>query len=107
GLARARIIDPGFESLLRAAGAQYVYVVDVNTLEGRHWENDGSIEDVATGSAAGPVASLLVRNGLASAADTIVIHQGSSLGRPSALYVRVHGGAESNEKVEVAGPVSL
>ncbi len=103
GLARARIVDPAFESLLVDAGAQYAYVVDVRTREGRHWENDGSIEDVATGSAAGPVGAWLVRNRLAEPTERIVLRQGRFLDRPSALFVQVHGGPEEIERVEVTG----
>jgi len=107
GLERARISDPSFESLLAEAGAQYAYVVDVRRREGRHWENDGSIEDVATGSAAGPVGSWLVRNRLAEPNERIVLRQGRFLDRPSALFVEVHGGPEEIERVDVAGPVAL
>lgn len=101
GLDRARIADPGFEALLARLGAQFAYVVDVRAREGRHWENDGSIEDVATGSAAGPVGAYLVRNGLAARGEPIELRQGRFLGRPSTILVTV------TERVEVAGPVAM
>jgi PhzF family phenazine biosynthesis protein len=107
GLERARIVDRAFESLLVDAGAQYAYVVDVQKREGRHWENDGSIEDVATGSAAGPVGSWLVRNRLAEPTERIVLRQGRFLNRPSALFIQVHGDPEDIERVDVAGPVAM
>jgi PhzF family phenazine biosynthesis protein len=107
GLERARIVDRAFESLLIDAGAQYAYVVDVRKREGRHWENDGSMEDVATGSAAGPVGSWLVRNRLAEPTERIVLRQGRFVDRPSALFIQVHGGPEDIERVDVAGPVAM
>lgn len=107
GLESVRIVDPAFESLLVAAGAQYAYVVDVQTREGRHWENDGSIEDVATGSAAGPVGAWLVRNRLAEPTERIVLRQGRFVDRPSALYIEVHGGPDEIERVDVSGPVAM
>jgi PhzF family phenazine biosynthesis protein len=50
----ARIIKPEFEKQLARFGAKFVYVFDVNRKEGRTWDNDGRVEDIATGSAAGP-----------------------------------------------------
>ena len=55
GIDRARIRHPDFEGLLDASGAKFVYVLDPDRPEGRTWDNAGRIEDVATGSAAGPV----------------------------------------------------
>lgn len=101
GLERARIADPAFEALLARFGAQFAYVVDVDAREGRHWENDGSIEDVATGSAAGPVGAYLVRHGLAAPGEPIELRQGRFLGRPSTIQVTV------DERVEIAGPVAM
>lgn len=106
GLDRARIATDTFERLLAANGAQFVYVLDVLAREGRHWENDGSIEDVATGSAAGPAGAYLARHGVVDPGDEIVLHQGRFVGRPSVLRVRVHGAREAIERVEVAGPVA-
>jgi trans-2,3-dihydro-3-hydroxyanthranilate isomerase len=51
----------------------------------------GIAEDPATGTAAGPLAALLVRSG-AAAEGTVVIEQGRVLGRPSRIQVRVTGG---------------
>ena len=60
-LARARIASPRFGDVLRGLGAQFAYVLDAAAVEGRHWNNDGVLEDVATGSAAGCVAGYLLR----------------------------------------------
>ena len=63
GLERARISHPRFEELLAASGAKFVYVLDPDRPEGRTWDNAGRIEDVATGSAAGPAAGYLIHYG--------------------------------------------
>ena len=91
GLERAAIVRPGFEALLASVGAKFVYVLHLPTREGRTWDNDGRVEDVATGSAAGPVGAYLVRHGLAAAGAEITLQQGRFLGRPSQMRVRVEG----------------
>jgi trans-2,3-dihydro-3-hydroxyanthranilate isomerase len=107
GLAAARIVHPQLEQLLGELDAEFAYLLDVPTREGRHWENDGSLEDVATGSAAGPVGAFLVVSGLAEAGTTIVLRQGSFAGRPSELHVTVESRAGTIEGIEVAGPVAV
>lgn len=107
GLAEARIVHPDLERLLAELEAEFAYVLDVPTREGRHWENDGSLEDIATGSAAGAVGAFLVASGLAEANTTIVLHQGRFVGRPSDLHVRVRGRPGGITDVEVAGPVAI
>ena len=62
-LAVAQIGDRGFEALLAESGAKFVYVLDPTELEGRSWDNAGRVEDVATGSAAGPAAGYLFEHG--------------------------------------------
>jgi trans-2,3-dihydro-3-hydroxyanthranilate isomerase len=51
GLDRARIVRADFEELLRTVNAQFAYslmlALDVGELEGRHWNNDGLMEDMA------------------------------------------------------------
>ncbi|WP_203962649.1 PhzF family phenazine biosynthesis protein [Actinocatenispora thailandica] len=51
----------------------------------------GIAEDPATGTAAGPLAVVLVRDGLVDGARPVVIVQGHAVGRPSRLAVRVDG----------------
>jgi len=76
---------------------------------GDHWKTRmfapslGVNEDAATGSAAGPLAVHLARHGLIAFGDQIKIHQGAELGRPSVLYARAVGNAETIERVEVGG----
>lgn len=107
GLDRARIVGPGFADLLAGAGAQFVYVLDVGAREGRTWDNDGRVEDVATGSAAGPSAAYLVRHGLALPEEDIVLAQGRFVGRPSRIVARVRGTAERMTAVAVSGDVRM
>lgn len=106
-LAKARIIIEDFGQLLAEAGAQFVYVLDVDLLEGRHWNNDGKLEDVATGSAAGTVGAYLARHGIVSMGEEFVLHQGQYTGRPSEIYVRPTGVGRSIERVLVGGDVSF
>jgi len=63
----------------------------------------GVNEDPATGSAAGPLAIHLARHGLIAWGDEIEIRQGVEIGRPSLLYARAIGSADSIEGVEVGG----
>lgn len=51
----------------------------------------GIAEDPATGTAAGPLAALLVASGLVADDSTAIIEQGYSLGRPSRIRVSVQG----------------
>jgi trans-2,3-dihydro-3-hydroxyanthranilate isomerase len=77
--------------------------------EGRRWKTrmfapgGGVAEDPATGSAAGPLALHVARHGLVPFGEEIEISQGAEIGRPSKLYARVEGSAESVERVEVGG----
>ncbi|MBC7881672.1 MAG: PhzF family phenazine biosynthesis protein [Anaerolineae bacterium] len=102
-LERARIVIGNFEDLLASVGAKFVYVLDVEHREGRTWDNDGRVEDIATGSAAGPAAVYLVIHQRATSGENITLHQGRFLNRPSALYATVRGNAELS--VTVSGQV--
>ena len=51
----------------------------------------GIVEDPATGTAAGPLAALLVRDGRAQADGVVEVLQGVACGRPSTLHVEVDG----------------
>ena len=102
-LERAQIVEADFEALLATVGAKFVYVFDVGNREGRTWDNFGRIEDVATGSAAGPAAAYLVAHGLAKIGEEIVLSQGRFVSRPSELYTNVRGGSVLS--VSVRGPV--
>jgi len=105
GLERAAIVGKQFGNLLASIGAQFVYLLDINTREGRTWDNDGRVEDIATGSAAGPAAAYLVKHGLAHSDQTIILKQGRFLGRSSELLVDVSG--NTSLKVKVSGQVCI
>jgi PhzF family phenazine biosynthesis protein len=104
-LEAAHIVVNDFESLLATVGARFVYVLDVENREGRTWDNCGRVEDIATGSAAGPAAAYLVVHGLATSGEKIIIRQGRFMSRPSELHARVRG--ESVLSVSVRGHVFL
>ena len=75
---------------------------------GRKWKTRmfapalGVAEDSATGSAAGPLAVHLARNGAIAFGEQIEIRQGADIGRPSVLYARADG-SKALERVEVGG----
>lgn len=107
GLDRAHIAAPRFEELLASVGAKFVYVLDVARREGRTWDNIGRVEDVATGSAAGPAGAYLVRHGLARPGEAITLHQGRFVGRASRIGVRVEGSSDEITSVFVSGDVCM
>lgn len=86
-------------ALLAGAGAEgcYLYTTAVGAGSGlaasaRFFNPTvGIAEDPATGTAAGPLAARLVRDGDAPAGTPVVIEQGRALGRPSRLVVTVEG----------------
>lgn len=94
GLDRARIKHPDFESLLATVGAKFAYVLDVAAREGRTWDNAGLVEDIATGSAAGPVGAYLRHHRAATAGETIILKQGRFVGRPSKITVAANSVGE-------------
>jgi trans-2,3-dihydro-3-hydroxyanthranilate isomerase len=107
GLAHAQIKHSDFEGLLAAVGAKFVYVRDINALEGRTWDNDGRVEDIATGSAAGPAGVYLCLYGAAPTNEDITLHQGQFTGRPSTLTVQVIGSSSAPQRVIVSGGVTM
>jgi len=100
-LARATIRGNDLEAQLAALGAKFVLVLDSEGRELRTWDNLGRVEDVATGSAAGPVAEYLFNHGLADPALPIELTQGRFAGRPSRLEVR----RDSSNTLFVSGEV--
>jgi len=107
GLERVRVTAPGFEELLARVGAKFSYPLDVTAREGRSWDNQGTVEDIATGSAAGPAAAYLVRHGLAKRSEDIVIRQGRFCGRDSAINVRIEENADGSSRALVGGDVAM
>jgi trans-2,3-dihydro-3-hydroxyanthranilate isomerase len=99
-------LEPDYTALARIQG-----YVGTNCFagSGTRWKTrmfapaDGVPEDPATGSAAGPLACHLARHGRIGWGEEIEISQGAEIGRPSTLYARAHGSAETIERVEVGG----
>ncbi|MER5346436.1 PhzF family phenazine biosynthesis protein [Streptomyces mirabilis] len=105
-LARARIAFDIAQSLDRL-GAQFAYLLDAGGLEGRHWNNDGVVEDVATGSAAGCVAAYLRRHGRIGDGSRRMLRQGRFCGRPSEMTISAYGEGEDITSVRVGGEVAV
>jgi trans-2,3-dihydro-3-hydroxyanthranilate isomerase len=105
-LARARITRDVTE-LLHGVGAQFAVLLDESAVEVRHWNNDGILEDVATGSAAGTIGAYRLRHGLVGGGETFTLNQGQYTGRPSQLRVRPEGRRDRVETVNVGGDVAF
>lgn len=103
-LTRAHIITD-ISSMLADFGAQFAVLLDEDNVEVRHWNNDGLLEDVATGSAAGTIGAYRFKHGLVGAAQEFTVQQGRFAGRPSRLRVVAHGSTESIETVSVGGSI--
>lgn len=93
--------DPAaLAAVLAGAGAEgcYVYTTaapaDASALAYARFFNPtvGIAEDAATGTAAGPLAALLAREGIAPEGEPIAIEQGRALGRPSRITVTATSG---------------
>jgi predicted PhzF superfamily epimerase YddE/YHI9 len=63
-LAKARVVED-LTAIVRSAGADFAVLFDEAALEVRTWDNDGLLEDIATGSAAGVIGAYRLRFGLA------------------------------------------
>ncbi len=87
-LPRGAVNSSDLEELLAALGAKFFFLFDVEAREIRTWDNLGKVEDVATGSAAGPAAAYLFSLGLADPGSPMELAQGRFAGRPSKLQIR-------------------
>ncbi len=105
-LEKARITSDITE-LLHGFGAQFAVLLDESNVEVRHWNNDGIVEDVATGSAAGTIGAYRLRHGMVRGGETFTIAQGRFTGRPSVLSVRPEGDRNRVEAVSVGGDVAF
>lgn len=81
------------ESELAKLNAKFVFIFDILQREIRTWDNAGKVEDIATGSAAGPAAAYLYEHGLMQQNQVVTIQQGRFRQRPSCLSVEknIHG----------------
>lgn len=102
GLAKARVRVDDLAARLERLGAKFAYLLDPQAREGRTWDNLGAIEDVATGSAAGPAGAYLHRH--CGAPLAFNLKQGRFAGRPSELQVSID--AESG-RIAVGGGVAV
>ncbi|WP_123029664.1 PhzF family phenazine biosynthesis protein [Mycolicibacterium stellerae] len=103
-LARARIADRELDVALAEVGAQYAYLLDAEAGEGRHWNNDGVVEDAATGSAAGCVAAYLHRHGRLGDGQNSELRQGRFINRPSRISISAKS-IDGGVQVRVGGEV--
>ena len=99
----SKISHNDFEAFLSSFEAKFVYVFDTNTLECRTWDNSGYTEDVATGSAAGPLCAYLVKNKIKNKDEVIDVHQGKFVNRPSIIK----GWVSQTGDVFITGEVSF
>jgi trans-2,3-dihydro-3-hydroxyanthranilate isomerase len=82
-------------------------LLDEAAREQRHWNNDGVVEDVATGSAAGVIGAYRLRHGLTPSNQRFDLHQGRFRGRPSVLQVTPVRTELGGIEVQVSGLVSF
>jgi trans-2,3-dihydro-3-hydroxyanthranilate isomerase len=104
-LSKIRVTITDLEDKLSNIGAKFFYVLDVKNRQGRTWDNLGLVEDIATGSSAGPVGAYLVENGIEDYNSEIVLKQGDFLNRPSKLKVIVTKANEAFGDIYVEGDV--
>ena len=81
-LDKVKIVIQDFEGFLSRFGAKFVYVFNPELLECRTWDNAGIVEDIATGSAAGPLCAYLVKKGFKKPGELINISQGKFVKKP-------------------------
>jgi trans-2,3-dihydro-3-hydroxyanthranilate isomerase len=103
GLAAANVRHPLLPERLAEYGARFAYLLDPDGPEGRSWDDAGVVEDVATGSAAGPVAAYLIEYGQRRPDEKVAVHQGRFAGRPSVMHTRL----DADGAMWVGGPVAL
>jgi trans-2,3-dihydro-3-hydroxyanthranilate isomerase len=105
-LERARIHNDITE-LLKSVKAQFAVLYDEASIEARHWNNDGIVEDVATGSAAGTIGAYRLRHRRTEGGAAFILKQGQYAGRPSVLRVQAEGTPDAVRTVKVGGDVAL
>nr|WP_315162754.1 PhzF family phenazine biosynthesis protein [uncultured Flavobacterium sp.] len=104
-LSKIRVTVTDLEDKLFNIGAKFFYVLDIKNRQGRTWDNLGLMEDIATGSSAGPIGAYLVQNGVEDYNSEIILKQGDFLNRPSKLKVIVTKINETFGDIYVEGDV--
>jgi PhzF family phenazine biosynthesis protein len=102
---KAKIQVPDLEERMKPWGAKFIGTLEVPTQNIRTWDNAGTVEDIATGSLAGPSGAYLVKYGFKDANKIIQLNQGENLGRPSQLFVEVKTQAGTITDIYVGGSV--
>ena len=96
--------DVGWVGAIIGDAAVNTFAVEDGKVKTRMFAPElGSIEDAATGSAAGPLAAHLARHGVIPWGTLITISQGAEIGRPSTLYASAEGEGDTITRVEVGG----
>lgn len=106
-LEKVKVISDQLDCLLNEIGAKFAYILDIENREGRTWDNAGCLEDIATGSAAGPAGAYLVKYKCAEPNANLIIHQGRFLNRPSQIFVHVVEKEGQLTAVEISGQVCM
>lgn len=104
-LEKSKIIISDLENQLNKIGAKFIFILDVEKKQGRTWDNLGLVEDVATGSSAGPVGAYLVENKIEKMDNEFIIEQGHFLGRSSQIKIVVTSKNNKMDDVFVEGNV--
>lgn len=102
---RAKIKIDDLGAKISAFGAHFIGILEIPTRRIRSGDNLGKVEDIATGSLAGPAGAFLVKNGFQKTNATTRIEQGENLGRPSQLFVEVKEKNDRLDDVHVSGYV--
>ncbi len=106
-LDKSKITKPGFENILAKYEAKFVYVFDITTLEARTWDNSGNVEDIATGSAAGPLCAYLVKHKIKQPGTKIEISQGQFVNRPSIISTEYVVKKDKQVHIFIKGDVAI
>jgi PhzF family phenazine biosynthesis protein len=102
---KVRIGAPGLEEQLHRVDAKFIGLLDIEGRRIRTGANDGSVEDIATGSLAGPACAFLVHNGIVQSDSLVRFDQGRNLGRNSELYAELRTRRDNSMDVFVSGSV--
>ncbi|MBN8853043.1 MAG: hypothetical protein BGO55_14080 [Sphingobacteriales bacterium 50-39] len=102
---KAKIKVEDISSTLEKFGAKFTGTLEIPTLGIRTWDNAGKVEDIATGSLAGPCGALLVKYGFKKVNERFLLNQGANIGRPSELYITIKATETSFWDVWVGGGV--
>lgn len=108
-MARIQLRQDRWSALLAGSDAQNVFVTTSETVEPASNAHSrmfapalGVAEDPATGSASGPLAAFLLRNGLADGCD-MISEQGFEMGRSSFIHMRVERSGGEISSVAIGG----